>query len=176
VSNILSIIKEAELSLEKLDGMIDAEYHSKLKAAVDELGASFRKRAYGYTLNELYTVAEMLRSKNINPEHLTGKLIGVPKDLRFDQISVFMDKANTDAQKAFAIIKCEPSWTVPMMVYQTTPDHVKIVDAALNLLEVIEPKLKELLSTNIVIVAGRASDKSRYHQLIRELRKELGLS
>jgi hypothetical protein len=63
-----------------------------------------------------------------------------------------------------------------MMVYQTTPDHVKIVDAALNLLEVIEPKLKELLSTNIVIVAGRASDKSRYHQLIRELRKELGLS
>ena len=78
MSNIPSIIKEAELSLEKLDGMIDAEDYSKLKAAVDELGASFRKRAYGYTLNELYTVTEMLKSKKITPEDLTEILKRIP--------------------------------------------------------------------------------------------------
>jgi hypothetical protein len=74
MSNIPSIIKEAEEALKKLDGMIDKEDYSKLKTAVDELGASFRKRAYGFTLNDLYTVSELLKSKKISADDLTEGL------------------------------------------------------------------------------------------------------
>lgn len=74
MSNIPSIIKDAELSLEKLDGMIDAADYSKLKTAVEELGAAYRKRAYGFNLSELYTIAEWLKSKKISAEDLAEGL------------------------------------------------------------------------------------------------------
>jgi hypothetical protein len=57
--------------------MIDKEDYSKLKTAVDELGASFRKRAYGYTLNDLYTVSELLKSKKISADDLPKALSNI---------------------------------------------------------------------------------------------------
>lgn len=99
MSNIPSIIEDAEQTLIKLDGMIDKEDYSKLKAAVDELGASFRKRAYGYTLNELYTVATLLKSKNITADDLPKLLNNIEiqemtKELLSTQVYINLNRQN----------------------------------------------------------------------------------
>ena len=165
MSNIPSIIKEAELSLEKLDGMIDAEDYSKLKEAVDELGASFRKRAYGYTLNELYTVATLLKSKKINVDDLNKAL------KMFDNVDD----------------------TAPIATYQHLLDLVMTVRSPEEYNKLREElrawiidsgeligKFKNLLSTQIFIQFGRQNGKTsamkEYIDLVNELRVRLGLS
>ncbi len=68
ITHIPTILKEAEKALEKLEG---TEEYPVMKELFEALGTSFRKRAYGYNLNELYTVSEMLKSKKITADDLT---------------------------------------------------------------------------------------------------------
>lgn len=176
MSNIPSIIKEAELSLEKLDGMIDADDHSKLKAAVDELGASFRKRAYGYTLNELYTVATLLKSKRITQEDLVEGLKNHNIDiLSKETISMTIDNKIQETDISYAY-----KYLLDLVMTVRDPEDYKKAREELrgliNHSSMLREKFKELLSTNVMIVAGRTTGKNKYNQLVRELRKELGLS
>ena len=76
ITHIPTILKEAEKALEKLEG---TEEYPVMKELFEALGTSFRKRAYGYNLNELYTVSEMLKSKKITADDLTEGLKNFPK-------------------------------------------------------------------------------------------------
>jgi transcriptional accessory protein Tex/SPT6 len=74
ITHIPTVLKEAEKALEKLEG---TEEYPVMKELFEALGTSFRKRAYGYNLNELYTVSEMLKSKKITADDLAELLIRI---------------------------------------------------------------------------------------------------
>lgn len=71
MGNIPTIIKDAKAALEKIKET--AEYQV-LNKAVEELESSFKKRAYGFSLNALYTIATFLSEKKISPEDLKSEL------------------------------------------------------------------------------------------------------
>ena len=66
------------------------------------------------------------------------------EELRFNTINKFQEKANTEYQRAWATLKCEPTaWsrTEMLMLFQTASGYVKIIDEALSKLEKLENAL-----------------------------------